>query len=297
MRSLAAAVGAALLLLPATAAAGPWTPEPGGGYAKVWLHWLPGFGYNPGPEAADDGIEGPQLYGVYNEVAVGTYAELGLVDGVALAAHWMPVRTFLLGDPRAGSPAKFHASIGEPLVGIKVRPVQYKRFVLGFEGAIRAPTGRNRPVQEVYGIADGNPLIGALRIDSGSWDATVGTSAGLGFDRWYGAASAAWTWRSEGFDSVLSWSIEAGRGSLGKKGLWSGRVRIAGNHPLGDGTADYHASPSGLGNGSHYIGFTLEVERAITPGWWVGLSLAGGLVPVLRQTGGPAITVSLAHTF
>lgn len=284
------------LLLPATAAAGPWTPEPGGGYAKVWLHWLPGVGYNPGPEAARDGLRGPQLYGVYNELGVGTYAEWGLVEGVALVAHWMPVRTFLLGDPRNGAPARLHASIGEPLVGIKIRPVKVKRFVLGFEGALRAPTGRNRPVQDVHGLADGNPRIGALTIDSGAWDATVGTSAGLGFDRWYGAAAAAWTWRSEGYDSVLTWSIEAGRG-LGTRGLWSGRVRVVGNHPLGDGAASYHASPSGLGNGTAYIGFTLEVERLVAPGWWVGLSLAGGLAPVLRQTGGPAITVSIAHAF
>jgi hypothetical protein len=284
------------MLLPATAGAGPWTPDAGHGYGKVWLAALPGIGFNPGPEAAADGIEGPQLFGVYQEVSLGTYMELGLAEGVALVAHWAPVRTFVLGDPRAGAQAQFHASVGEPMVGLKVRPVKVKRFVLGFEAGLRAPTGRNLTVQDMHGLAQGNPKIGALTTDSGSWDATVGVSAGLGFDRWYCAAAAAWTWRSEGYDSVATFSIEAGRG-LGRKGLWSGRFRVAGNLPLHDGTAPYHASPSGLGNGTTYVAFTLEVERKVAEGWWVGASLAGGLPPVLRQAGGAALTLSVSHAF
>jgi len=289
-------VVAVAVLAASPATAGPWTPEPGGGYAKVWLHWLPGFGYMPGPEAADDGIAGPQLYGVYQEIGVGAYAELGLVDGVALVAHWMPVRTFLLGDPRPGSSTRFHASVGEPGLGLRVRAARHKRFVLGFDALLKAPTGRGRPVQEVYGVADGNPRIGALQIDAGAWDAAVGASAGLGFDRFYFAASAAWTWRSAGYDSVLDWSVEHGR-ALGARGLWSGRIRVAGHHPLGDGDAPYHASPSGIGNGTAYIGFTLEAERLVAPDWWLGFSLAGGLAPVIRQTGGPAITLFIAHRY
>ncbi len=284
------AVFALALLLPATSAAGPWTPAPGHGYAKAWVHWLPGVGW-----FAEPGSE-PAFYGFYSEVAAGTYAELGVAEGVAVVAHWMPLRTYLLADPRAGVPAQLHASVGEPLVGIKLRPVRVKRFVLGVEAGVRAPTGRNLPVQEVVSVADGNPKLGDLRIDSGAWDVTGGLSAGLGFDKWYGAAAVAWTWRSEGYDSVLTWSVEAGRG-LGTKGLWSARLRISGQHALGDGTAPYHASPSGLGNGTTVVAFTLEAERKVADGWWLGFSVAGGLAPVIRQTGGPAITGFVAHAF
>jgi hypothetical protein len=46
MRSAVALV--AVLAWPVGASAGPWTPEPGHGYGKVWVKWLYGFGYHAG---------------------------------------------------------------------------------------------------------------------------------------------------------------------------------------------------------------------------------------------------------
>jgi len=278
--------------LPGSAAAGPWTPEPGGGYVKAWLHWLPGLAYHAGPEAPEPGLHG---IGAYQELGVGTWAEFGVAEGLAVTAHWMPVRTFVLPDP-AGGEVGAHVTTGEPEVGVRLRVVRFRRFVASLEAGVRAPVGDGRVRQEVRSTADGNPVVGGLRIDSGVWDGRLGVSVGLGFDRRYGAASCAVILRSDGFDALLVWSVEAG-GPLGTSGRWSGRLRAAAQHPLGNGDAPYAASPSGIGNGARYFGFTAEVERTLSERWTVGASVAASFGLAARQAHGPSMTLFAAHRF
>ncbi len=53
--------------------------------------WLPGLAYLPGPEAADQGIVGPQPIGLYQEQLLGLYGEYGLCRGLAPVAPWDPL--------------------------------------------------------------------------------------------------------------------------------------------------------------------------------------------------------------
>lgn len=273
------------LLLPAAARAGAWTPEPGGGYAKVQARWLPGIGW------FEDAASTPVLYGVYNEVFLGGfYAELGLAPRLSLAAHSDGVRLFFLQDPRDGTVSS-HVSFGEPTLTLTLQPVQAGRFALSVAGHVKAPSAPNDVVADVVSL-DGE-VIGGLRIGTGVLEGGLTVHAGVGLGRAYIAASVGGVGRGGGWDSVIQWSAEGGV-DVGKTRATHLRLRLAGLHPLGDGTAPYHRSPSGIGNGTSYVGFTIEVERTVSERVALGFSLAGGLAPVRRQTGGPVITGYLA---
>lgn len=287
MRSASLALALAFLATPQFAAAGPWTPEPGAGYAKVQARWLLGIGWfgEPGDEV--------QFYGVYNEVFLGGfYAEVGLAPRLSVALQSDGVRLFFLQDPRDNS-ISGHASVGEPTLTVTLQPVQAGRFALSVAGFIRPPGAPNTPVAEVVAVTGDMPVIGQLRIGTGVLEGGGTLSFGAGLGRLYLAGSVGGLARGGGWDSVFQWSAEFGLqiGMLRRNQL---RVRFAGFHPLGNGTTPYHASPSGIGNGTAYTAFTLEMERWLDENLALGLSLAGGLAPVIRQTGGPVITGYLA---
>ncbi len=278
-----AAIALFLLLIPGLASAGPWTPDPGAGYAKVQVRWLPGFGFIPGPG------EQPIMYGAYNEVSLGGfYAEIGLAPRLAVSVASDGVRLFFLQDPRDQT-VTAAASFGEPTLTLTLQAVQAGRFALSVAGFVRAPGAPNTPVADVVSLADGNPVIGELRVGTGILEGGGLLSLGLGLGRLYVAGSVGATARGGGWDTALQWSAEAGL-KVGKEQKTQLRLRLAGLHPLKDGTTPYHASPSGIGNGTSYTGFTLEVERALTPALAAGFSIAGGLGGLSRQTGGPVIT-------
>ncbi len=287
MRTAAAAVVALSLLAAVPCAAGPWTHGPDHGYAKAWLSLLPGVGWS-----RELGSE-PALIGYYQETFLGTYAELGVLPRLDATFHWTPVRTYRLVD--AADRPTFAASTGEPAVGLRWQPVQAGRFVAALEGQIRFPGQSNAPVAVVHSATDGG-VVGALRVASGVFEAQLGLSMGLGFDRFYAAWGVQAMKRGGGFDSVLLWSAEAGT-DVGRKKRWSVRVRVGGRHGLRDGTAPYHESPSGIGNGTEYVAFTLEGDCRLREGLWFGLSLGGGLGPVVRQIGGPQLAVSMSQRF
>jgi hypothetical protein len=296
MRAAGRAGAAGLVLIcglaPFNAAAGPWTPDPGGGYAKFGATWLPGIGFFGGPEGGE--LAAPVLYGPYHELAAHTWIELGLAPRLAGVLAWSPLRAFLLDDSIDGFSA--HASVGEPGFGLRGQLVQAGPFALSLEGLVRAPTSSNAEVARVHAATGERELAGGLRIATGVWEGSGGVSAGVGLPALYATASVGATGRGGGWDSVLTWTAEVGT-DLGKGKLTHGRVRIAGFHPLGDGSAPYHRSPSGIGNGTGYVAFTLELEREIGRGWALGGSLAGGLGPVTRQTGGPVLGIALSHAW
>ena len=283
--ALLAGLALAGAVWPVTATAGPWTPEPGGGYAKVQARWLPGIGWFGEPDAP------PVMYGIYNEVFLGGfYAEVGLVPRLSIAAHSDGVRLFFLQDPRDDSVSS-HVSFGEPTLTMTVQPVQAGRFALSVAAHIKAPGAPNDVVADVVSL-DGD-VIGGLRVGTGVLEGGLTVNAGLGFGRVYFAGSVGGVGRGGGWDSVLQWSAEGGF-DVGKALATHLRVRLAGFHPLGNGTTPYHASPSGIGNGTAYVAFTIEVERRISERVALGFSVAGGLAPVRRQTGGPVLTGYLA---
>lgn len=280
---------AAITLSASPAAAGPWAPDQNHGYVKLWLKYLYGFDFHAG----DGNTYG---YGAYHEAFVSAYAEVGLVDDLALVLHAELLRTFHLEDPRDGS-YQSHVTPGDPLLGLRWQFLQEGRFVMAVEGGLRAPFARAAEVQTVYGTDEGNPPVGRLRIGAGAWDVPVSLGTGWAEDRWYVAGSAGYVVRSEGYDHQLTWTAEAGATLAAVFGV---RGRVVGVHSLdvwfGE-EAPGHESPSGIGNGTGYVGFAVEGDWQLEPGWYLGLTVEGGLFFLSRQTGGPVVSLYLAHAF
>lgn len=285
---MVAAILASVLGATSPAAAGPWTPEPGHGYAKLWLKYFYGYSFIDQSQTGH-GIE-------YHEIFLSTYAEVGLTDHFALVLHAPVVRSFHLRDPRDGSMASF-VGPGDPTLSLRWQFLDEGRFVAAAQLGVRAPFGRAEPVRTVYTTDEGNAAIGALQLGSGVWDVPAEISAGYGWDWIYVAGSVGYILRTSGFRHVLTWSAEAG---VTIERQWGVRARAVGHHPLDvffDEEAPRHASPSGIGNGTHYIGFALEADYQFIPNYFLGLTVEGGLGVLQLQAGGPVVTVYFASRF
>ena len=275
-----------LLAVAGDARGGPWTPEAGHGYAKVWAKWLPGFTYHTG-----DGRAEP--YGGYHELFFTAYGELGLYDGLALIAHVPLLNLFTLEDARTGSTSA-HVATGDPTAALRVRVLRTAGFVMSCEGSVRAPLAPSQPRQTVFGTEPGNPVLGALRIGNGVWDFGAMLSLGYGGSRAYAAASAGYVYRTGGYDGVVVWTAEGG---VQISERFAARVRLTRWHSTLDGSAPRSESPSGIGNGTSYLGFALEADRRVGERWFVGGSVEGGLGFLRRQTGGPVFSAYAAVKF
>jgi len=276
---------AAVLLVPGHASAGPWVPDPGEGYVKLWLKWFYGVGIRDGDGTFCE-------IGTYNELFLATYGEVGLMPGLGMYWHSDLVRTFYLEDPTTGT-TEAHAGIGDPAVGFRYQLVSGGRFVMAAEAWTRLPLANGDPVQPVVNARDGS-VIGGLTVGAGALDIGGGLSMGYGWDHFYAAAFGAYIYRSHGYDHVINWTAEAGYG--GRSGF-SIRGRVTGFHSLGNGSAPYALSPSGQGNGTNYIGFAIETDWELWPATWLGVSFEGGIAEIRRQAGGPVITVYMAKKF
>lgn len=282
----ALAATALLLFVPSTAAAGPWTPEPGHGYAKLWSKWLYGLDYY---DANGDSVD----IGQYHELVVAGYAELGIGEGWAAYIHTDLLRYFKLEDPRTGESER-HFAPGDPQIGIRWRFLKRGRFVVAFETAVRGPVAPGER-QDVFAANGDDTPIGALRVGQGTWDFTYAFSAGYGWDRGYIAASSGFIYRFKDYDSVVTWSLEGG-GQLVDR--LNGRVRLTGYHSLTNGDpAKRHNSPSGLGSGTRYIGVAIEGDYEFVDDWFVGLVFEGAAGYVRRQMGGPVMNLYFATRF
>jgi hypothetical protein len=291
-----AAVLALSFCVPHSARAGPWVPAPNEGYIKISTRWLPAFGWSPGPDPAEETtVEERALFGPYNEVFLGTYWEHGLLPHVAYWVAWEPVRLFILTDPRNGE-TRVHPGVGEPTLGLRANLFQKGPVAVGVEVAVTFPLLDNEPVNQVYSVAEGNPRIAEVRVGTGVWDVAPGFSIGAGWGRVYVTGGVGVKVRSGGWDTVLLWNAEVGR-TMGKNGNGSLRLKLVGHHPLGDGEVPYHESVSGIGNGTSYAGFTVEYDRKVSDHWFLGASIAGGLGPVIRQAGGPVISLNVSAVY
>ncbi len=291
-RMLPVVVALAVLSVPGVARAGPWTPAPGHGYLKVWLKGLYGFDYRSG---AGETIG----YGGYGEIMLSAYAEVGIADGVALALHFPLLQTFLLEDPRP-EVRRYgdHTTIGDPQLTLRYRIALEGGFAMALEGGVRVPFAPGGDRQDFHATREGLPRVGALRIGTGIFDFPVWLSAGYAWERIYVGGAFGWVYRTADFDPVWMWSAEGGGTFDGGAAL---RVRVSGWHslPYGDPSLR-HESPSGIGSGTSYVGFQIEMDTPIVrdehgaPRWWVGGTVEGGIYVIARQTGGPVATLFVA---
>ncbi|MEO0323835.1 MAG: hypothetical protein AAF447_12820 [Myxococcota bacterium] len=277
-----------LLILgaPAYAAASPWTPGQGEGYAKVWLKGLWGFGYVNGDRERLD-------YANYGELFVATYGHVGLTDRLTLVWQSDLVRLFALEERTAGR-TRLHVAPGDPTLGLRLGAVQAGRFALSVEAGVQAPLAPSEPVQEVQQRQAPHAAVGQLVRGPGVVTIPVRVHAGWGGDGAYAAGTLGWETRFGGFDDRASVSLEAG---MDFRGRWSGRLRVSGVFVTVRGDAARVESPSGQGNGVSYLGFAAEVENELRPGWFLGGVFEGGLGLLQRQTGGPVLSLALARVW
>lgn len=284
-------LGAALTLLlalglaPNHAAAGAWAPNAGHGYLKLWSRYFFGYDY------LDGSGRGQSLHR-YHELSLATYGELGLGRSLALVWQTDLVHLYTLVDARDGA-RHAHVAPGDPLLGLRYAFYRGDRLSMAAQLGVRAPLASDSPQQVVYGSADGNPRLGELSVGAGVWDVGGELSAGYGFDHGYLQATAGYLVRTGGFDHVVEFAVEGGGDPNPRLGL---RARLVGHLPVDTGDAPNHTSPSGVGNGTRYLGWALEWERRVgDAGWSLGGTLEGGAGLVRRQAGGPVFTLYVAR--
>lgn len=272
-----------------TAEAGPWTPERGHGYFKAWIKYLPGFSYVDGNRQRNE-------FGVYQELSLNTYVEIGLFRGFALWLHAPVVQTFFLQDTRAaGQPVNSYISPGDPTVGARFELARAGRAIFSVEGHVRVPLAVGTPVAPVYSsLGPDFRQLGELRVGNGAADIGIRFWGGYAASNFYVAASNGVIYRSNGYDPVAVFSGEGGtRVANNRIGL---RARVQGYLSLPWGTAQRAESPSGMGNGTRFAGLAIEADVRLAKRWDLGLTFESGL-GYQRQTGGPVISLSIATTF
>jgi hypothetical protein len=191
---------------------------------------------------------------------------------------------------------QWHATPGDPTLGLRLELARPGRAAFALEGYVRAPVANGAPVQPVYSAMGPTfQQVGALRIGNGSTDVGMSFSMGYAQRQWYVGGAFGAVLRSNGFDPAGTVSIEGGgRVARDRVGI-RGRVNAFLSVPVG--TAPRHESPSGMGNGTRYWGFALEADVRVARRWDVGLTFEGGIGPLLRQTGGPVVSLYCATSF
>jgi len=290
LRRYATALLSALLVLvtlgarPSHASAGAWSPEAGHGYLKLWSRYFFGYDY------IDGGGHGQSLHR-YHELSLAAYGEVGLGRGFALVLQTDLVHLYTLVDARDGT-RHAHVAPGDPMLSLRYAFFHRGRVSASLQAGVRAPLASDAPQQEVYGSATGHPRLGTLTIGSGVWDIGGEASVGYGFDHGYLQGGIGFTGRTGGFDDVLEFALEGGASPNDHLSL---RARLVGHLPIDTGSAPNHTSPSGVGNGTRYLGVALELERRVSESWFVGGTIEGGAGLIRRQAGGPVFTLYVAR--
>jgi hypothetical protein len=274
-------------LVPGVAHAGPWTPDPGHGYAKLWLSELPGFDYHAG-DGRTIGL------GLYDEASLNAYGEVGVYDGVAISLHVPLARVAFLEDPRDGHVVG-HVAPGDPTLSVRWRFLRFDRFVAAVDAGVRLPFAAGGVWQNVYAGTAPHELVGGLEMGTAVVDVHGGLSFGAAWDRIYVTGGATFVGRTGGWDQVFAWSAEVGGSPFDTR--FGIRLRVVGWHPLIRGSEPRGESPNGVSNGTEYVGIGVEGEWWLDAHWAVGGAFQGGLGALHRQIGGPVVDVYVAAKF
>lgn len=258
--------------------AGGWTLPRNGGYAKFWLRWQAADGVLSGHNGPD-GNRMPS--GNYNEIFFNAYGEYGLAERLTLVGFWPVVTSFHM----SGINKYNYTGTGDISLGLRWGIIQH-RAVLALQLTATAPLANSSIARPFYNIETGE-RIGALRVGAGVWDLEPRLQAGYGWNRGHAGAEIAYKYRSNDYLPVLSISAEGGR-RLGE--ALYGTFRAGMVEPLGTSAAPLDNSPSGIGNGTEYVGFALEVDWQRSANLSLGLTLEGAFT-FSRQTGGPVMSV------
>ncbi len=261
-----------------TVCAGGWTQKAGGGYAKTWVRWQAADGFLNGHHNSLSDIRNIDDY---NEIFLNAYGEYGLTDRLTLLAHWPLITGFLM----SGINRYSYIGTGDITLGLKYGLVR-QQWVLALQLATTAPLAEST-VRRPFKDADTGETIGALRVGAGVWDVEPRLQTGIAFNNGHLGAEVGYRLRSNGFHPVLSWMVEAGQRF--SETLY-GTLRMVDVRPVGTTTAPLDNSTSGIGNGTSYTGFSMELDWKQNRSFSVGFVLEGA-VRYSRQAGGPVFNV------
>ncbi len=270
-----------LIVLIAPVIGGGWTQPAGEHYLKLWMRWQAADGFLAGHRDAESSL---RPIGNYNEVFLNAYGEYGLTPGITLVAHWPMLTSFWMSDINDYS----YVGVGDPSAGLRLGLIQQK-VVAALQVTGTAPVAKSS-IRQPFRDTDTGEQIGFLRVGAGVWDLETRLQTGMGLTRGHIGAEAGYRWRSKGYHPVFSWS---GEGGYAFSQRFYGTIRFVGVRPVGSSSAPLDDSPSGIGNGTKYTGFSMEIDWKRSDHLSVGFVLEGGFT-YSRQTGGPVLNVYLA---
>ncbi len=271
-----------MALLPLSALlGGGWTQPAGGGYAKIWLRWQAADGFLNGHHGPGNNRK---PIGNYNEIFLNAYAEYGLAARLTGVVFWPFLTSFFMSDVNDFS----YTGTGDPGVGLRLGLVQ-RRWVLSVQVLGTLPIA-NADLRHPFFDTDTGAKLGELRVGAGTWDVEPRLQTGIGWDNAHLGGEIGYRFRSDGFHTVFSATAEAGY-RLHRRVY--GTVRVVEVRPVGTASAPLDNSPSGIGNGTKYFGFSMELDWRRGEHFSLGL-VGEGALSYSRQAGGPVFNVYAA---
>ncbi len=266
------------IVFSANAFAGGWTPRKNGGYAKLWLRWQAADGFLDGHHGADHKFE---AIGNYNELFLNAYLEYGILDRLTAVAFWPFLTNYFMSDINDFS----YTGTGDPSLGLRLGLVQ-RRWVLSVQLLGTLPIA-NSNLRHPFFNTETGAFLGELRVGAGTWDIEPRVQTGIGWKNGHLNGEVGYRFRTDGFHTVFSGTAEAGYRIF--RPLY-GIVRIVRVRPVGSTTAPLDDSPTGIGNGTKYFGFSIELDWQRGEHFSLGL-VGEGATSYSRQAGGPVFNV------
>ncbi len=232
------------------AVAGPWSPQQGDGYIKVWNKVLLAsrFTDRSGQTRSTQG---------YRELFLSTYGEVGLGADLAAIWQWDLARVFSLDGI-------WKAGVGDPELGLRYAPVRWGPLALGAEIALRAPLASSTTFAQLRDES-GAPAAQAS-LGAGVWEGRASLVVGAAWRALFISGSFGYALRSR-FADELRWTVEAG-------GQWwrlGGKLGLNGVHALGSSAGSVELA-GGRGDGASSTGIALELYAEPWQGGSVGLT-------------------------
>ena len=133
---------------------------------------------------------------------------------------------------------------------------------------------------------DSGATVATLRVGAGvlDWDNVL--QVGWAFSGGYLGGELGYRWRSGGFQGGVDFTAEGGVRLVEPLMLI---VRLPNFWSVGPTSAMLDESPSGIGNGTRYLGFALELDWRHTESFSTGF-IVEGAYKYERQGGGPVLS-------
>jgi len=269
------------LLLPRSLSAAAWTQPKGGGYVKAWVRFQAAIGFLDGWNDEDGDFH---YTGDYAETGLHFYGEYGLTDRLTAIGNVPAVKTYWVDQQDF-----FGASPGDPTVGLRYGLIQ-KNWVLSAQVTSTVPLVDDR-ARTTFRDLDTDEQLGVLKFGAGVFDIEPRIQFGFGTEQGHFGLDVGRRIRTGGFQDQWVWTIEGGYQFTPN---FYFTVRALEVWSVGQVSADFDDSLSGIGNGTSFTGFALEGNWQLDERLSVGGVLEGA-TRYERQSGGPVFNAFVAY--